>query len=75
MSITKLTAGLKVTRQATTKHLRVMERAGLVRGRRHGRESVYQLDQRPLLEARRYLDQISKQWDDALGQLREFVEE
>jgi DNA-binding transcriptional ArsR family regulator len=75
MSITKLTAGLNVSRQATTKHLRVMERAGLVRGKRHGRESVYQLDRRPLQDARRYLDQISKQWDDALGRLRKFVEE
>jgi DNA-binding transcriptional ArsR family regulator len=75
MSITRLTAGLSVTRQATTKHLRVMERAGLVSGKRHGRESVYRLDRRPLQEARRYLDQISKQWDDALGRLREFVGE
>jgi DNA-binding transcriptional ArsR family regulator len=73
MSITRLTAGTKVTRQAITKHLRVMERAGLVRSARHGRESVWQLDQRRLEDARHYLDLISKQWDDALGRLREFV--
>ena len=75
MSITRLTAGSKVTRQAITKHLRVMEQAGLVHSTRHGRESVWQLDQRRLEEARRYLDQISKQWDDALGRLRNFVED
>ncbi len=75
MSITRLTAGSKVTRQAITKHLRVMQRAGLVRSARHGRESVWQLDQRRLEDARRYLDQISKQWDDALGRLRKFVED
>ena len=75
MSITRLTAGSKVTRQAITKHLRVMQKAGLVRSARHGRESVWQLDQHRLEDARRYLDQISKQWDDALGRLRKFVED
>ena len=75
MSITRLTAGSKVTRQAITKHLRVMEQAGLVRGTRHGRESVWRLDQRRLQEARRYLDLISKQWDEALGRLRDLVED
>jgi predicted transcriptional regulator len=64
-----------VTRQAITKHLRVMEEAGLVRCARRGRESVWQLDQQRLARARRYLDQISQQWDDALGRLRQFVEE
>ena len=75
MSITRLTAGSKVTRQAITKHLRVMQAAGLVRSARHGRESVWQLDPRRLDDARRYLDLISKQWDEALGRLREFVED
>jgi len=75
MSITRLTTGSKVTRQAITKHLRVMEEAGLVRSARHGRESVWQLDQRRLKDAARYLDLISKQWDGALGRLRELVEE
>jgi DNA-binding transcriptional ArsR family regulator len=74
MSITRLTAGTDVTRQAITKHLRVMEEVGLVRSKRHGRESVWRLDQRRLEYARHYLELISKQWDDALGRLREFVE-
>jgi len=75
MSITGLTADSHVTRQAITKHLRVMEGSGLVHSSRHGRESVWQLDQRCLEDARRYLDMISKQWDDALLRLREFVED
>jgi DNA-binding transcriptional ArsR family regulator len=74
MSITSLTAGSRVTRQAVTKHLRVLEGAGLVHSRRRGRESVWQLEQRRLREARRYLDLISQQWDAALGRLRDFVE-
>jgi DNA-binding transcriptional ArsR family regulator len=75
MSIVSLTAGTNVTRQGITKHLRVMKEAGLVRDTRRGRESVWQLDQRRLADARHYLDLISKQWDDALGRLREHVED
>jgi DNA-binding transcriptional ArsR family regulator len=74
MSIAQLTAGAHVTRQAITKHLRVMEHAGLVRNTRHGRESVWRLDQRRFDDARHYLELISKQWDDALGRLRKLVE-
>jgi DNA-binding transcriptional ArsR family regulator len=74
LSITRLTAGSRVTRQAITKHLRVMEGSGLVHSIRNGRESVWQLDQRRLEDARRYLETISKQWDAALLRLREFVE-
>ena len=75
MSITRLTKGSNVTRQAISKHLRVMEGSGLVRSTRQGRESVWQLDRRRLEDAGRYLDMISKQWDDALLRLREFVED
>jgi DNA-binding transcriptional ArsR family regulator len=75
LSITKLTASSDVTRQAISKHLRVMAEAGLVRGARHGRESVWRLEPRRLEEARRYLELISEGWDAALGRLRRFVEE
>jgi DNA-binding transcriptional ArsR family regulator len=74
MSITSLTSGSKVTRQAITKHLRLMEDAGLVRSKRHGRERLWQLEQRRLKDAQRYLGMISAQWEQALGRLREFVE-
>jgi DNA-binding transcriptional ArsR family regulator len=74
MSITRLTAGSKVTRQAVTKHLHVMQRAGLVHSERRGRERVWQLDRQRLDDARRYLDQISQQWNSALSRLRTFVE-
>jgi DNA-binding transcriptional ArsR family regulator len=74
MSITHLTAGAKMSRQAITKHLRVMEAPGLVHCTRRGRESVWQVDQQRLDDARRYLDTISKQWDAALLRLQSFVE-
>ena len=75
LSIARLTEGGKVTRQGITKHLRVMETAGLVRSSRQGRESVWQLERRRLADARHYLRLISKQWDEALERLRSFVEE
>jgi DNA-binding transcriptional ArsR family regulator len=68
MSIARLTQGTPITRQAITKHLRVMQDAGLVRNTKQGRESYWELD-------RRNLASISKQWDDALGRLRRFVED
>jgi len=74
MSITRLTAGTRITRQAITKHLRVMEQSGLVKSTRHGRESLWELEEQRLAEARRYLDTISRQWDAALLRLRELVE-
>ena len=75
VSISKLTAGTGVTRQAVTKHLRVMQNSGLVSSTRRGRESLWQLNQRRLQDARRHLDLISKQWDAALSRLRNFVED
>ncbi len=74
MSIARLTTGTRVTRQGISKHLRVMERAGLVRSSRRGRERIWQLEQRRLEEARRYLAIIAKQWDVALDRLRNFIE-
>lgn len=74
-SIAELTEGSRLTRQAITKHLRVLEDAGLVRSSREGREHRFQLEPDPLLEAKAYLDRISSEWDDALSRLRAFVEE
>jgi DNA-binding transcriptional ArsR family regulator len=74
LSISQLTEGTPVTRQAITKHLRVLEGAGLVRGVRQGRESLFALEGRPLEEARQALETISHQWDQALARLKAFVE-
>ena len=74
MSITQLTAGTKLTRQAITKHLQMMEEAGLIRAARHGRESIWNLELGRIGEARRALDANSLQWA-ALNRLKRFVEE
>ena len=73
-SIAELTAGSKLTRQAVTKHLRVLQGAGIVRCARAGRESRFAFDPRPVEEMREYLASVSAQWDAALGRLRELVE-
>lgn len=73
-SITSLSAGSDTSRQAITKHLAVLAAAGLVRGRRQGRQHLYQLEPQRLDQARAYLDLISRQWDDALTRLKDFVE-
>ena len=74
LSVTALTAGTQITRQAVTKHLAVLARAGLVESERHGRERLWALAPGRIAEARRALEQISRQWDDALGRLRKMVE-
>ena len=74
-SITRLSERARVSRQAITKHLRVLSAAHLVRSRREGREQIWELRAERLSDARDYLDQIEKQWDDALGRLKAFVED
>jgi DNA-binding transcriptional ArsR family regulator len=73
-SIAQLTVGSELTRQAITKHLRVLEGARLVRSVREGRESRFELDPQPIMDAREFLDSVSAQWDEALARLKEFVE-
>ncbi len=74
-SISRLTQGSRLTRQAITKHLRVLERAGIVHRVRRGRESLFALDPEPIGEIKEYLDFVSAQWDQALARLKSFVEE
>jgi DNA-binding transcriptional ArsR family regulator len=73
-SIASLSADWRVTRQAVTKHLRVLERAGLVRSTRTGRETRFALRPEAMAPARDYLDGIAAEWEAALGRLKEFVE-
>jgi DNA-binding transcriptional ArsR family regulator len=74
LSIARLTTGSDLTRQAITKHLGVLARAGLVSDARRGRERIWTLDPDHLKKARGWLDEISIQWDRALDRLKKFVE-
>jgi DNA-binding transcriptional ArsR family regulator len=75
LSIARLSDGSNVTRQAITKHLHALADGGLVRARRHGREQIWELEPGRLALAHRWLDQISEQWDAAIGRLKAFVED
>ncbi len=75
LSIVDLTDKANITRQAVTKHLLVLEDAGLVKCRREGRRSVWSLERKRLQKAQEQLHAISRQWDAAIERLRVFVED
>jgi DNA-binding transcriptional ArsR family regulator len=74
-SIAQLTDTTKLTRQAVTKHLRVLERVRIVRCTRAGRESLFAFNPEPLDDLKQYLDLVSERWDNALARLKSFVED
>ena len=75
LSISRLSEGTGVTRQAITRHLDALERVGLVRDDWHGRERVFSLDAKRLEIARQYLDHVAAQWNAAAARLKAFVED
>jgi DNA-binding transcriptional ArsR family regulator len=74
-SISQLTAGCGLTRQAVTKHLRILERACIVHHVHSGRESLFEFDPEAMERAREYLNFVSAQWDQAFDPLKAFVED
>ena len=74
-SIAALSADTLLTRQAVTKHLKVLERAGLVVHARAGRETRYAARLKPLGAARDWIEAVGMQWERALGRLGSFVED
>jgi DNA-binding transcriptional ArsR family regulator len=75
LSITRLSEGSGITRQAITRHLHALGRVGLVRDAWEGRERVFSLDLKRLEVARQYLDHVSAQWDAAAARLKAYVED
>lgn len=74
-SISTLNAGLKLSRQGLTKHLHVLEAAGIVKSQKVGRELQFLLKPEALIPLHSYLELYSEQWDDAMTRLRTFVED
>lgn len=74
-SISELTRETRLTRQAITKHLRVLQNTGLVRSTHSGRENLFHLDPAPIDSMKQYLDSVSRQWDQTLARLKSFVED
>lgn len=73
-TIIELAADFAITRQAVTKHLNRLERAGLVTLRRAGRERLVRHEPRGLNPAREWFERHDKFWDERLERLRQAVE-
>lgn len=74
LSISALTADSGITRQAVTKHLRVLSRAGLVHDAPHGRERVYTADAAPLREVAAWIDEYRAHWEASFQRLDEYLQ-
>ena len=75
ISIRELSEGLDISRQAITKHLRVMEECGLVSSEKQGRQQIFELDQRRFEIAKAYLESVSSRWDAAIERLKRHLNE
>jgi DNA-binding transcriptional ArsR family regulator len=73
-SISQLAEGTTLTRQAITKHLQVLEKVGLVRSVRKGRETLFEFDATPIETIEQYLSLVSGQWERKLSDLQTFLE-
>lgn len=75
LSLSQIAAPLAMTRQAVTKHLDTLRRAGLIRQRRAGRERLHELRAEPLQEIETWLLPYSKAWDERLERLKQHLED
>jgi DNA-binding transcriptional ArsR family regulator len=71
LTASHLAGELPMTRQAVTKHLAALDRAGLVRGHREGRELRYTLTPAPLADAMSWMTDVGARWDERLARLAE----
>ena len=74
-SISQLAEGTRLTRQAVTKHLQVLQKVGLVRSLHKGRETLFEFDATPIETMTQYLDMVSTQWGNKLRDLQRFLDE
>jgi DNA-binding transcriptional ArsR family regulator len=74
-TLSDLCERMPMSRQAVTKHLRVLGDAGLVQVRREGRTRVHSLDPAPLRDVSDWLWAYAELMDDALNRLRTYLEE
>jgi DNA-binding transcriptional ArsR family regulator len=72
--VTELARPHAMSLPAISKHLRVLEKAGLLRRRRHGRVHEMQLDTQPLHQAARWVEGYRKFWEGSLDRLAEYLE-
>ena len=74
LSISTISSHFTMSRTAVTKHLHVLESAGLVVGRKIGREKLYCLEAKPLQKLQTWLTFYEQFWDNKLSILKDVVE-
>ena len=72
--VTDLAAPFRMSLPAVSKHLRVLEKAGLLKRKRHGREYHIELVSSPMREARKWIEQYRKFWEGSLDALARHLE-
>jgi DNA-binding transcriptional ArsR family regulator len=72
--VTRLAKPHAMSLPAVSKHLRVLEKAGLLRRRRYGRVHEMRLDAKPLQEAAQWVEEYRKFWQGSLDRLAEYLE-
>ena len=72
--VTHLARPHRMSLPAVSKHLRVLERAGLLRRRRYGRVHEMKLEAKPLKQAAQWVEEYRKFWEGSLDRLAEYLE-
>jgi DNA-binding transcriptional ArsR family regulator len=72
--VTRLARPYGISLPAVSKHLRVLEKAGLIRRRRYGRVHQLELEARPLKQAAQWVEEYRKFWEGSLDRLAEYLE-
>jgi DNA-binding transcriptional ArsR family regulator len=75
MRVTELAEPFSMSLPAVSKHLRVLENAGLLKRRRMGREHHIELEPAPMRAAQRWIEQYRKFWESSLDNLAAYLEE
>jgi DNA-binding transcriptional ArsR family regulator len=74
MPVTVISGHFPMSRTAVSKHLRILAEAGLVKGRKVGRETRYRLEPEPLLELKQWLAYYERFWENKMAVLKHYVE-
>ncbi|MER2090007.1 MAG: metalloregulator ArsR/SmtB family transcription factor [Sporosarcina sp.] len=74
LSISTMSSHFTMSRTAVTKHLHILESAGLVNSRKSGREKLYRLETGPLQNLQSWLSFYEQYWDKKLAKLKKVVE-
>ena len=72
--VTRLARRHAMSLPAVSKHLRVLEKAGLLRRRRYGRVHEMQLEAKPLKEAAQWVEEYRRFWERSLDRLADYLE-